>query len=56
MGSNVVAVGPFLPQRDPRDPAGTPFPAVDARTPEQTALIAALRRYERARSALKGRR
>ncbi|MGD0702156.1 MAG: DEAD/DEAH box helicase [Trebonia sp.] len=26
----------------------------DARTPEQTALIAALRRYERARSALKG--
>jgi superfamily II DNA or RNA helicase len=26
----------------------------DARTPEQTALVAALRRYERARSALKG--
>jgi superfamily II DNA or RNA helicase len=26
----------------------------DARTPEQTALLAALRRYERARSALKG--
>ena len=26
----------------------------DARTPEQTALIAALRRYERARSAMKG--
>ena len=26
----------------------------DARTPEQTALIAALRRYERSRSALKG--
>ena len=26
----------------------------DARTPEQTALVAALRRYERSRSALKG--